>query len=85
MLPGGERSLPTFYRRLLDGLAALGAATEVMERDIDHLRLGPEGACFDFVHNGNIRRRQALNLGPAYLGRFHYVDPKGIFFESSIA
>ncbi|MEY4984981.1 MAG: hypothetical protein RIR62_3247 [Pseudomonadota bacterium] len=85
MLPGGDGSLPTFYRRLLDEFAALGATTEVMERDIDRLRRGPEGACFDFVHNGNIRRRQALNLGPAYLGRFHYVDPMGIFFESSIA
>jgi hypothetical protein len=85
MLPDGPEELPSFYRRLLDGLAALGAHTEVVERDYDRLFAGPSGADFDFVHNGNVARQQALNLGPAYLGRFFYVDPKGIFFESAIA
>lgn len=85
MLPDGAEGVPTFYRRLLDELAVQGARTVVMARDLDRLRLGPEGAHFDFVHNGNIARPQALNLGPAYLGRFHYVDPQGIFFESSVA
>ncbi len=85
MLPDGPEELPSFYKRLLDGLSEIGAKTVVVERDYAHLRRGPHGADFDFVHNGNVDRKQVLNLGPAYLGRFFYADPKGIFFESSLA
>ncbi|MBN2629825.1 MAG: hypothetical protein JXR75_04720 [Rhodobacteraceae bacterium] len=85
MLPDGPEDLPAFYRNLMEQLAALGARCEVVHRDMEALRNGPDGADFDFVHNGNIDRPQALNLGPAYLSRFFYADAKGIFFESSIA
>ncbi len=85
MLPDGPEELPTFYRNLLSDLAALSARCEVVHRDMEALRHGPDEADFDFVHNGNIDRPQVLNLGPAYLSGFFYADPKGIFFESSIA
>ncbi len=85
MLPDGPEPMPPFYVNLLLGLERVGAQTEVVHRDYVTLRQGPVGADFDFVHNGNVDRVQALNLGPAYLSRFFYVDPKGIFFESSIA
>ena len=85
MLPDGGEPLPTFYVNLLQGLESLGARTEVVHRDHTSLTAGPSGADFDFVHQGHLHRRQALNLGPAYLARFYYVDPKGIFFQSSIS
>lgn len=85
MLPDGGEPLPTFYINLLLGLESLGARTEIMHRDYSALMAGPDGADFDFVHQGHVHRRQALNLGPAYLSRFYYVDPKGIFFQSSIS
>lgn len=86
MLPGDEAEpLPHFYTNLLLGLEGLGAGIEVIHRDFASLSQGPTGADFDFVHLGNVDRAQALNLGPAYLSRFFYVDPKGIFFESSIS
>ena len=85
MLPDGGEPLPTFYVNLLLGLESLGARTEIVHRDYSALMAGRNGADFDFVHQGHVHRRQALNLGPAYLSRFYYVDPKGIFFQSSIS
>jgi hypothetical protein len=85
MLPDGGEPLPPFYVNLLAELEAIGAKTKIAHRDYTVLTAGPRGADFDFVHLGNLDRRQALNLGPAYLGRFYYVDPKGIFFQSSIS
>lgn len=84
MLPDGPEDLPTFYRNLLQGLQDMGARAEVLHRDMESLRRGQRGADFDFIHNGNVDRPQVLNLGPAYLGRFFYADPKGIFFDSSL-
>lgn len=84
MLPDGPEDVPPFYANLLLALEGVGAQTEVVHRDYAALQRGPTGADFDFVHNGGVDRAGALNLGPAYLARFYYVDPKGIFFESSI-
>lgn len=85
MLPDGPEDVPPFYQNLLHGLEGMGARTEVVHRDYAALLRGPNGVDFDFVHNGGVDRTRALNLAPAYLSRFYYVDPKGIFFESSIS
>lgn len=76
---------PAFYERLARGLQALGARVEWHHRDADRLKSGPEGGHVDLVHATAIRRPQVLTLGVAYLDRFQYLDPDGIFFESSTA
>ncbi len=76
---------PAFYMRLARGLQALGARVEWHHRDADRLRRGAEGGHVDLVHATAIGRAQALTLGVAYLDRFQYIDPEGIFFESSTA
>jgi hypothetical protein len=83
MLDNGAARMPQFYRRALEGLAGLGARVELCHRDIDRLRAGPEGGHLDLVHAAAVGRGQALTLGTAYLDRFFYADPEGIFFESS--
>ncbi len=85
MLRGDGTHVPSFYLRLLETLRALGATTAILPRDYDTLRAGPDGASFDLVHNGGLDRPQALNLAPAYLAGYYYLDPNGIYFESSIA
>ncbi|MEO8241107.1 MAG: hypothetical protein ABI832_02285 [bacterium] len=84
MLRDGTSHVPSFYLRLLETLRNLGATTTVHPRDYDRLRAGPDGASFELVHNGGLDRVQALNLAPAYLAGYYYLDPKGIYFESSI-
>lgn len=75
---------PHFFKRLFEQLEACGASTAVLHRDYDQLAAVPAEGHFDLVHNGRMRRRQALNVGIAYIGRFFYADPVGVFFESSI-
>lgn len=84
MLDRDGAAVPPFYRRLLAMLRDCGAQTRIVRRDYDVLRAGIDGTSFDLVHNGGLDRTQALNLAPAYLAGFHYVDPKGIYFESAI-
>jgi hypothetical protein len=82
---GNAQELPWFYRNLLAQLAALGAVTEVLHREPEALASpAPEGH-FDFIHLGREPRPLALNLGTAYLGGFFYVDPKGVYGESSVS
>ena len=76
--------VPHFFKRLLEQLAACGATTTILRRDYDQLAAVPEAGHFDFVHNGRMQRAGALNLGVAYLGRFFYADPMGVYFESTI-
>lgn len=85
MLDHDCAAVPHFYQRLLQGLRDCGATTDIVRRDLDRLHKGPDGAHFDLVHNGSIARPQLLNLAPAYIARFFYADPVGIYFESSIA
>ena len=85
LLDRDAAGLPAFYQRLLATLRDLGARTVLLLRDYDTLCKGPEGSHFDLVHNGGVDRRQALNFAPAYLPGFWYADPKGVYFESSIA
>lgn len=84
MLDRDGAGVPQFYRRVLDQLQGIGATTAILRRDYDALAL-PQGQDFDLVHNGGVRRVQALNLAPAYLPGFYYLDPAGIYFDSSIA
>ncbi|MBC7478851.1 MAG: hypothetical protein H7317_12275 [Pseudorhodobacter sp.] len=84
MLDRDGAGVPQFYRRVLDQLQGIGATTTILRRDHDALA-APQGQDFDLVHNGGVRRVQALNLAPAYLPGFYYMDPAGIYFESSIA
>lgn len=81
--PDGPR-LPQFFRRLLTQLEQRGAETAVLHRDYAALAEVPSEGHFDLVHNGQLRRTRALNLGVAYLGRFFYADPQGVYFESTI-
>lgn len=76
--------LPPFYTKLMAQMRRAGAAIRLCARDWQALA-APSGAHFDFVHNGTVARPQALNLGSAYLPDFFYCDPKGLYFESSIA
>lgn len=85
MLDRDGAGVPPFYRRVLRQLADLGARTTILRREYEALRAGPEGAHFDLVHNGGVNRVQALNVAPAYLAGFYYLDPAGIYFESAIA
>jgi hypothetical protein len=77
-------AVPQFYQRVLAVLRDCGAQTTILRRDYDILRAGPDGANFDLVHNGGVHRIQVLNLAPAYLAGFYYLDPKGIYHESTI-
>ena len=77
--------MPAFYGRVARGLADLGAQVALCHRDLEALRAGPKGGDVDLVHASAIGRAQALTLGVAYLDRFQYLDPDGIFFESSIS
>ena len=80
---GDPARCPAFYRRLARGLQDLGARVEWCHRNAKRLRRGPVGGNVDLVHATSIGRPQALTLGVAYLDRFQYLDPDGIFFESS--
>lgn len=84
MLDHGAARMPVFYGRIVEGLRMLGAEVDLVHRKIDLLRQGPTGGDLDLVHATAIGRSQALTLGVAYLDRFHYLDPEGIFFESSL-
>ncbi len=77
--------MPVFYGRVTAGLRSLGATVDLVHRDIYALQAGPQGADIDLVHATAVGRAQALTLGTAYLDRFHYMDPDGIFFESTLA
>ena len=84
MISDDPAKVPGFFRRLLAGLADLGAQTEILPRNYDAIaEPSPEGH-FDFIHMGRVPRPLALNLGVAYLGGFFYVDPKGVNFESAV-
>jgi len=83
MLANDGARMPPFYGRLAGGLRRLGAEVTLEHRDIADLRAGPRGGDVDLIHAAAIGRPQALTLGVAYLDRFQYLDPEGIFFESS--
>jgi hypothetical protein len=85
MIGDDPAKVPFFFRRLLAGLEGLGAQTEILARKVDALEEPDPAGHFDFVHNGRVPRRHALNLGVAYLSGYFYVDPKGVNFESTIA
>lgn len=85
MLDHGAARMPVFYGRLAEGLRALGGRVDLCHRDIIGLMQGPTGGDVDLVHATAMGRTQALTLGVAYLDRFHYLDPEGIFFESSLS
>ena len=74
-----------FYPRLMQDLAARGARVDVVWRDLEALETPCAAQDFDFVHQGRIARARALNTCVAYLDGFWYVDPKGIFGDSSLA
>lgn len=77
-------ALPTFYTKLMAQIRAAGGDMRLVPRDWEALQQ-PQGGDFDLVHNGTLRRPQALNLGAAYLPDFFYCDPMGLYFESHIA
>lgn len=81
--PDGSE-LPPFYQHLQDGFTALGGRVAICHRDMDALANGPTGPDFNFVHNGRIARAGLLNIGLAYMYPFWYVDPKGVFADSSL-
>lgn len=84
MIGDDPARVPLFFRRVLAGLEGLGARTEVLARKVDDLVEPDPAGHFDFVHNGRVPRRNALNLGVAYLPGYFYVDPRGVNFESTI-
>lgn len=84
MISDDPAKVPFFFRRLLAALADLGAETEILRRDYDAIAEPAPQGHFDFIHMGRVPRRQALNLGVAYIGGFFYVDPQGVNFESAI-
>jgi len=73
-----------FYPRLMQDLGARGAQVETCWRDLDALELPSGPRDFDFIHQGRIDRPRALNTCVAYLDGFWYVDPKGVFADSSL-
>jgi len=82
--PDGS-DLPPFYQHLKDGFTALGARVAIRHRDMDALVRGPIQPDFNFVQNGRIARAGLLNIGLAYIYPFWYVDPKGVFADSSLS
>ena len=84
MVGDDPEKVPGFFRRLLAGLAGLGAQTEILRRVYDDIAEPSAEGHFDFIHMGRKPRSMALNLGVAYLGGFFYLDPQGVNFESSI-
>lgn len=79
--PGGGR----FYLRLAEAFDAAGVPTEFRRRFSIHAapEYAEEGV--HFVHQGLVRQPGVFNTGIAYIAPFWYVDPKGVFGESSIA
>ena len=84
MIGDDPAKVPHFFRRLMTGLAGLGAQTEILARDFDAIAEPSAEGHFDFIHMGRLPRRHALSLGVAYMPGFFYLDPKGVHFESSI-
>ena len=84
MISDDPAKVPHFFRRLMAGLAGLGAQTEILARDFDAIAEPSAEGHFDFIHMGRLPRRHALSLGVAYMPGFFYLDPKGVHFESSI-
>jgi len=74
--------LPRFYQVLAAGLRTRGAQVDVVRRDKDAVLAGSD---VHFVHNGAALGPGVLNCAIAYLNPYFYVDPKGIYFESSLA
>jgi hypothetical protein len=77
--------LSPFYTDLVVALQGAGAQTVIRHRDFEVIETLPPGPDFHFVHNGRTNRPGVLNCGFAYLAPYWYVDPKGIFGDSSIA
>lgn len=81
MTPGAQG----FYPRLIQELSARGARVDLVLRDLEALKSPCPPTDFDFIHQGRIARPRALNTCVAYLDGFWYVDPAGVFAESSLA
>jgi len=78
--PGGGR----FYTKLQDAFAARGWNVAIRQRYSIHA--GPEydAPGVHFVHQGLVRQPRVFNTAIAYIAPFWYVDPRGVFGESSI-
>lgn len=74
-----------FYPRVMHELGARGLRVRAIWRDLDALVAPCAPSDFDIIHQGRIARDRALNTCVAYLDGFWYVDPKGVFGDSSIA
>jgi hypothetical protein len=79
------RDLSPFYKDLTSALREAGGEVAIRHRDFAALETVPPGPDFHFVHNGRIDRPGVLNSGFAYIAPYWYVDPKGIFGDSSLA
>jgi len=63
MIAQTER-VPAFYLRLIEGLADLGAQTEVLHRDANALGTADLAGHFDFVLYSSLRRKHKSTLAP---------------------
>lgn len=78
------QGLSPFYKDLTAALRQAGGEVLVCHRDFAALEALPPGPDFHFVHNGRVDRPGVLNTGFAYIAPYWYVDPKGIFGDSSL-
>ncbi|MFY0595692.1 MAG: hypothetical protein JXQ85_04600 [Cognatishimia sp.] len=66
-------------------LTEAGADVAFCQREAIHSGAEFGSDAFHFVHQGLVRQKNALNTGLSYFPKFWYVDPRGVFGESSIA
>lgn len=82
----GEPQINGFYGKLATQFRAAGTSVEFRQRD--SIVADPmvfEDGVLHFVHQGVVKQANCLNTGIAYIPAFWYVDPSGVFGDSSVA
>ena len=80
-----QADLPGFPRLLRDQLTAAGARVDIRARDLDALNAMGDTPDLHIIWQGRIRHPRALNTAVGYIFPFWYLDPMGVFGESSLA
>jgi hypothetical protein len=79
-----QAELAGFPRLLRDKLTEAGARMEIRVRDTEALGAMGDTPDLHIVWQGRIRHSRALNTAVAYIFPFWYLDPMGVYGESSL-
>ena len=79
-----QAELAGFPRLLRDRLTEAGARVDICVRDTDALNAMGETPDLHIIWQGRIRHPRALNTAVGYIFPFWYLDPMGVYGESSL-